>query len=675
MPNWRNALRDVQWRDALPPRWGWLRLIASPSSYILLVGLVLVIWAKGRAVFALEGVGDKPYMLLWATAPDVIVHVGLAMLFALGEARVRWLMAVTIPLAVVTLALAFFNAAYLNIAGEQLSWEAIQYGIESWDALMGIISEHVETMGWPKLVLGLVFAAGVPLGIRKLIVYRTGEWSTATHSRHRAHCAGVALGVAVALWLALPDPSALTVRQLGGNATVRTYWAWLTDDDAAIEQTEGVEFMGFVPPLLAEPDAIADLAAGDPPNIVVIILESTRFDHTSVPGSPAVVDTPNIAALAARGTSVARARAVVPHTTKSVFSMLCGRMPTMQRVPVEVAETIVVDCLPAIVGRAGYQTAFFQSALGAFEHRPRLVALMGFDHYEAWEDIGGQPLGYLSSDDETLGPAFDSWLDAQDIDQPFMSVVLTSAPHHPYRLPPVVEERASASGAPTGTDAERFARLVEAEDILIGEILAALESRDLTSDTIVVVAGDHGEGFGAKGVRQHDNNFYEEGLHVPLVFAGPGVPNRVVDGNASLVDVTPTLMGLLGVPIAEVSREVIDGYDLLAGPVPDVPRWFGCYYEGRCRGFVLGDRKVVHIPQRRVAFYFDLAADPDELDARPLSEQLTGMLPALHRAIDSRITRRWPLDLGQTRSYGLWRCDAGERCRHPKSPEMFFEQP
>ena len=675
MPDWPKRLRDVQWRDSLPPRWGWLRLISSPSSYLLLIGLVLIIWGKARIVFALEGVGNKPFILLWAITGDVIVHLGLAALFALGEARVRWMIAITIPLAAMMLALAFINAAYLSIAGEQLSWEAIQYGIDSWDALRGILSEHVANTGWPKLVAAAIVMAGVPLGVRRLIVYRTGEWSAAAHSRHRAHCAGVIALGAVVLWLALPQPSALTARQIGGNATVRVYWAWLMDEDAAVTQTEGVEFMGFVPPLLAEPAAIAALAAGDPPNIVFVILESTRYDHTSLAGDAAVVRTPHLASIAERGVSVAQARAVVPHTTKSVFSMLCGRMPTMQRVPIEVAQTIVVDCLPEVVRRAGYSTAFFQSALGAFEHRPRLVSLMGFDHFEAWEDIGGTPLGYLSSDDETLGPAFETWLDQRDPDQPFMAVVLTSAPHHPYRLPPVVQERATASGAPTGSDAERFARLVEAEDVLIGRILAALHERELTDDTIIIVAGDHGEGFGAKGVRQHDNNFYEEGLHVPLVMAGPGVPKRVVEGNASLVDITPTLMGLLGVPVATVSRDVIDGFDLLAGPLPDVPRWFGCYYEGRCRGFVLGDRKVVHIPEQGAAFYFDLADDPDERDARPLPQDIVQLLPALHAAIDSRITRRWPLDLGQTRAYGKWRCEAEKRCAHPKSPAMFFEQP
>ena len=238
MPDWRKALRDVQWRDALPPRWGWLRLIASPSSYILLVGLLLIIWGKARILFALEGVGNKPLMLVWAVTGDVIVHIGLATLFALGEARVRWMIAVTIPLATMMLALAFINAAYLSMAGEQLSWEAIQYGIDSWDALYGIVSEHVEKQGWVVLIAGVVIAIGIPFGVRKLIVYRTGEWTTALHSRHRAHCAGVIALVACLLWLALPRPSALTVRQLGGNAAVRTYWAWLNDEASTAARWE-----------------------------------------------------------------------------------------------------------------------------------------------------------------------------------------------------------------------------------------------------------------------------------------------------------------------------------------------------------------------------------------------------------------------------------------------------
>src|SRR6185436_10270471 len=102
---------------------------------------------------------------------------------------------------------------------------------------------------------------------------------------------------------------------------------------------------------------------------------------------------------------------------------------------------------------------------------------------------------------------------AKASDRPFFLPVLTSATHHPYRLPKTLT-------AP-GTPPQRYARLVEAEDALLGDILKALDDNKLTGSTIVVALGDHGEGFGDRGVRQHDNNYFEEGLHVPFVIAGP----------------------------------------------------------------------------------------------------------------------------------------------------------
>src|SRR5690606_7505343 len=137
-------------------------------------------------------------------------------------------------------------------------------------------------------------------------------------------------------------------------------------------------------------------------------------------------------------------------------------------------------------------------------------------------DIGGQPLGYLASDDESLAAPLFGFVD--EAAGPFFAVVLTSATHHPYRLSAAAEARAAARGAPRDTPFERYHRLVEAEDALLQTIVAGLEQRGLLERTIVVAVGDHGEGFGDKAVKQHDTNFFEEGLRVPWVMAGPGVP-------------------------------------------------------------------------------------------------------------------------------------------------------
>src|SRR5690606_25752739 len=135
---------------------------------------------------------------------------------------------------------------------------------------------------------------------------------------------------------------------------------------------------------------------------------------------------------------------------------------------------------------------------------------LGFASFAAWEDIGGEPLGYLASDDESLAAPLFRFIDQAD--GPFFAVLLTSATHHPYRLSTVAEARAEAADAPRGTSFERYHRLVEAEDALLGNLVAGLERRGLGQRTIVIAVGDHGEGFGDKGVKQHDTNFFEEGL-------------------------------------------------------------------------------------------------------------------------------------------------------------------
>jgi arylsulfatase A-like enzyme len=186
---------------------------------------------------------------------------------------------------------------------------------------------------------------------------------------------------------------------------------------------------------------------------------------------------------------------------------------------------------------------------------------------------------------------------------------------------------------------------------------------------VIVALGDHGEGFGDKGIRQHDNHFFEEGLHVPWVMAGPGVPHAAIGGDASLVDVTPTLLELLGLPMVAGAAASTPGRSLLGGP----PRGrrllpFSCWYDERCRGFVDGGRKVVFVPEAGTAFWFDLAADPDEREPRRLTAELAGRLEEAHRLIDSHRTPAWPDDRAPMNDYAPWTCPADQPCRHPRSP-------
>jgi arylsulfatase A-like enzyme len=86
-------------------------------------------------------------------------------------------------------------------------------------------------------------------------------------------------------------------------------------------------------------------------------------------------------------------------------------------------------------------------------------------------------------------------------------------------------------------------------DAQLGRVLDALDTSPKAKNTVIVLWSDHGMHFGEK---QNWEKFtlWERSTHVPLIFAGPGVPAGTrVDRVASLIDIYPTLCELIGLPV------------------------------------------------------------------------------------------------------------------------------
>jgi arylsulfatase A-like enzyme len=85
-------------------------------------------------------------------------------------------------------------------------------------------------------------------------------------------------------------------------------------------------------------------------------------------------------------------------------------------------------------------------------------------------------------------------------------------------------------------------------DAQVGRILDALEANGHLDDTIVVLWSDHGYHLGEKEI-SGKNTLWEPSTRVPLVFAGPGLPEgQVCDRSVELLDLFPTLIDLCGLP-------------------------------------------------------------------------------------------------------------------------------
>lgn len=96
-------------------------------------------------------------------------------------------------------------------------------------------------------------------------------------------------------------------------------------------------------------------------------------------------------------------------------------------------------------------------------------------------------------------------------------------------------------------------------DAQVGRVLEALEKSGRAKNTIVVFWSDHGWHLGEKQITGK-NTLWDRSTKVPLLFAGPGVtPQQKCGRPAELLDIYPTLLELCGLP----RREDLEGHTLV----------------------------------------------------------------------------------------------------------------
>lgn len=358
--------------------------------------------------------------------------------------------------------------------------------------------------------------------------------------------------------------------------------------------------------VLAGPRRLIRETAGPTKNVIVIVLESVGARYTSLHGK--YPTTPVLRNLAASGAEGERVYTVIPHTSKALVSIVCGIYPRVEIGSFEASPGgIPVRCLPNLLREHGYATAFFQPAEEKFERRSDLVREMGFERFVGKESLNGAGFdesSYFGWEDDAMIAPFSQWLDQQG-ERPFFATVLTLASHHPYVVPRGFPVTSFVNEAGPLND---YLNTVAYSDRFVGKLLAELDRRGRRADTLVVVLGDHGEGFGQHGPFQHDLVPFEEGLHIPLVLAGPAVvPQTKIGGLRQTIDLAPTISGMLGFR----GDTPFLGQDLLRA-APHDRLFFSCYTRQHCLGMLEQNLKIIHYYDRTPNQVFDLASDPEE---------------------------------------------------------------
>jgi choline-sulfatase len=369
------------------------------------------------------------------------------------------------------------------------------------------------------------------------------------------------------------------------------------------------------------------------PHVLIVTLDTLRADRLGSYGY-AGARTPALDALAARGVRFDDAITVQPLTLPAHASLFTGTFPPWHAVRDNGGFYLDEDqvTLAEVLSDRGYRTGGF---VGAFVLDRRWGIAQGFDHYVDDFELG-----------EVEGPGMDAiqrrgaevvdhaleWL-RQPSDQPFFAWVHLYDPHTPYEAPEPFR-----SEFPRTLDGAYDAE-VAYTDAQVGRLLDWLDSAGVRDRTLVVVLADHGEMLGEHEEMTHGFFIYEASVRIPLIVAGPGIDPRVVGDQVRIVDVKPTVLDLLGLPVPEPVQGV-SVRPLMAGGRMELlayaESWYPRYQYGWSELLSVRDGRYKYIRAPRPELY-DLHRDPGE--RHNLASEQPGTADALDRALSDLLER------------------------------------
>ena len=344
-------------------------------------------------------------------------------------------------------------------------------------------------------------------------------------------------------------------------------------------------------------------------NVVLVTLDTTRADALSCYGGREV-PTPVLDRFAARGARFDRGYAPAPLTLPSHTTLMTGTLPPYHGVR-DNGGFIVPDKLVTMAElfqSRGYETGAF---IGAWVLDSKWGLDQGFATYV--DDFDLNRYAAVSFDtvrrpaNEVLDAAL-PWIEARR-DKPFFAWIHLYDPHSPYQPPPPYDGR--YPGRP-------YFGAVAFMDAQLDRLWRALDANGLFGNSVVVIAGDHGESLGEHGERTHGFFIYDAAIRVPLIIDAPleGARGVVAGAPVGLVDVLPTVAELTGLPLPAEARGRslvpalrgrIGGARGLVYSETYYPRFH--YGWSELRAVLDGRRKLILAPAPEL---YDPAADPGE---------------------------------------------------------------
>ncbi|HEY5761046.1 MAG TPA: DUF3413 domain-containing protein [Steroidobacter sp.] len=276
-----------------------------------------------------------------------------------------------------------------------------------------------------------------------------------------------------------------------------------------------------------------------PPNLVVIAIDSWRFDEFNAQV------TPNIDRFARHSARFMDHYSGGNATRIGLFSLFYSIPGTYwHRVLAARQGPVLIEHLAQL----DYDVQVFRSAPLYSPEFDRTV-FAPIDAVRMRSD-GRGPAAW----DRDLTNDFLAYLGNRSESAPFFALLFYDAPHsfdHPDDYPTPFEPAAPHVNylqLRRDTDPlpllNRYRNSLHYVDSLVGEALAALESRGLLANSVIIVTSDHGQEFNDNGQNYwgHASNFTRFQTGVPFLLYAPGLEPGVFEHRTTHFDVMPTVL-------------------------------------------------------------------------------------------------------------------------------------
>ena len=272
-------------------------------------------------------------------------------------------------------------------------------------------------------------------------------------------------------------------------------------------------------------------------NLVFILMEGWAADLMSSYGYDELT-TPFFDSLKAKALSPLGAISGGVRTTEGIYAIFCSQQnPLGETVAQSSLQNNQYECLPDILKRQGWHTAFFQGSHKETSGTGAFAQSLGFTESFAKEDMpaGRYEHNYWGAHDPDI---YDFLLDKLDeMPQPFLIGVNTNSTHD-IRVPPGVKPFFGNKNSK-----QKHQSILHFSDQSMKEFFEKIKDKPYYKDTVFVLVSDHTGG-------KHKSiaaKYFIPGI----IYSESLVPVTKLDRYVSHRDFSPTVLDILGLPASQ----------------------------------------------------------------------------------------------------------------------------